>query len=188
MRAAYVFASGGKEGRVTASCERQLDKVNVMSRVGDALRALLRNDGFLLENDANERSITHMFAVHLGIRFRGWHVDCEYNRDRHELKTLRLPAADGVPEDEGHARTVFPDIIVHRRGTRKNLLVIEAKKSTSRDSDDWDRVKLSAFVQQLHNRFAVFVVFSTGAGRPGAHIYWVHRHSAALTVVSASRS
>jgi hypothetical protein len=48
-------------------------------------------------------------------------VDCEYNRDGQCKK--RLPR----DEQEGLAR---PDIIVHRRGTEtENLIVIEAKKS-----------------------------------------------------------
>ena len=79
---------------------------DVKRRVIAAICALYRHDRELLDVDANERSITHKLAEHLQREFPGWHVDCEYNRVGREPRRLE-------------AKTVFPDIIVHRRGNRK---------------------------------------------------------------------
>ncbi len=70
--------------------------------------------------------------------------------------------------------TVFPDIIVHRRGRDgPNLLVVEAKKATSRRSSDFDFVKLRAYRQQLGYLTAAFVVLPAG-NKPGASPRWVN--------------
>jgi len=151
----------------------RLDKSQMKRRVTMACERFLKNDGYLLERDANERSITHKFAEHLQSEFRHWHVDCEYNRDEHRTKQLVLPRRESFPEEDGHARTVFPDIIVHRRGTRDNLLVIEAKKSSNPDGDDWDREKLTEFKTQLGYRFALFVRFLTREGHGEPELEWI---------------
>ena len=39
---------------------------------------------------------------------------------------LSIPAASA---DDTNSVTVFPDIIVHRRGTAQNLLVVEVKEA-----------------------------------------------------------
>ena len=56
---------------------------------------------------------------------------------------------------------VFPDIIVHRRDTPDNLLVIETKKTTSTVSDRFDRRKLVVYREALKYRFAKFLRFRT---------------------------
>ena len=90
-----------------------------------ALQILLKNDSFLLEKSVNERTITHKLAEYLQFQFPNWNVDCEYNRKGLEKKKL-----EGIKACRKHIATnrVFPDIIVHRRNSDKNLLVIEFKK------------------------------------------------------------
>jgi len=90
-----------------------------------ALGVLLKSDSFLLEESVNERTITHKLAEYLQIQFPDWNVDCEYNRKGIEMKKL-----EGINECGKHIATnrVFPDIIVHRRNSDENLLVIEFKK------------------------------------------------------------
>jgi len=112
---------------------------DVKRRVIAAICALYRHDRELLDVDANERSITHKLAEHLQREFPGWHVDCEYNRRGREPKRLE-------------AKTVFPDIIVHRRGNRKNLLVMEVKKDSGRD-DSGDVEKLKQFTKDPKYRY-----------------------------------
>ena len=100
----------------------------VRSCLEQGIRALVLNDVYLLENDLHERTITHKLAEYLQPLFPGWNVDCEYNRDGHEPKRVRLRPIPEQGGDEGS--NVFPDIIVHRRGDNDhNLLIIEAKKS-----------------------------------------------------------
>jgi hypothetical protein len=94
-------------------------------------------------------------------------VDSEYNRDRHHPKRLDLPHRYNVGSDDLDAKTVFPDIIVHRRGTDQNIVVIEVKKSTNFEDDEWDIRKLAAFKNQLGYRVALFFRFRTGTDEVG---------------------
>ena len=135
----------------------------IIIRATDLLSA---RDGLLLKDDLNERSIAHKLAHYLEDGFPGWDVDCEYNRNHDDAKTLPLKRRD-VPNDDLHARTVFPDVIVHRRNTDSNLLVIEIKKSTNAESSDWDKQKLKAFRGTLKYRFAVFLRLATGSNSAG---------------------
>lgn len=133
----------------------------VKDKVRNAIICLIQGDSFLLTADTNERTITHKFGEYLQKEFPGWHVDCEYNRHGDEVKKIRLP--DDKPQyDDTDGRTVFPDIIVHLRNTDENLLVIEAKKSTSRVKKDFDEEKLKAFTLPPYSyRFGLFVMFHT---------------------------
>jgi hypothetical protein len=100
---------------------------DVTRRVWQAIERLQEYDSYLLIRNVNERSITHHLAVYLQQEFPAWDVDVEYNRDGHDIK--RLFVLPDAPSDDTNAKTVYPDIIVHRRGTNKaNLLVIEVKK------------------------------------------------------------
>lgn len=134
----------------------------------DALEDLGSLHRPLFERNANERSLTHWLAVLLVSRFPGWDVDCEYNRDGFATKKIRIRTA--VSSDDLDAQTVFPDIIVHRRGTPDNLLVIEAKKSNNRVGNLQDREKLEAFMASgmggLSYRFGALVVFRVEEGTP----------------------
>ncbi len=115
---------------------------DVRQRVIAAIIALYRYDRELLDKYANERSITHKLAEHLQREFPYWHVDCEYNRRGSDVKRLPSSLLNGkTPTDATEARTVYPDIIVHRRGTRQNLLVIEVKKRSHALEEDEAKIK-----------------------------------------------
>jgi hypothetical protein len=118
---------------------------DIESRVHRAIEELRKHDGHLLDVDASERSITHHLAVYLQQEFEGWKVDVEYNRDGHDIKRLRdLP---DVRSDK-----VYPDIIVHRRGTNDhNLLVVEVKKMDC-GHDLEDEMKLVEFTKPLKGK------------------------------------
>ncbi len=131
-----------------------LSTEEVIKRVEVSLQAFLSKESYLLQVDAHERSITHKLAEHLQCVFPDWHVDCEYNREGHEPKHIFLPKGEHV--------SVFPDIIVHRRGERQNLLIIEAKKSSAGDnSADFDRQKLQGYLKSLRYQVGIFIVFGT---------------------------
>jgi DUF4097 and DUF4098 domain-containing protein YvlB len=133
----------------------------IKDKVRNAIISLIRNDSFLLSADTNERTITHKFAEYLQREFPAWHVDCEYNRHGAEIK--RIEAPDDKPEyDDIEGKTVFPDIIVHLRNTDENLLIVEAKKSTSRVGKDFDERKLKVFTLPPYDyKFGLFVVVKT---------------------------
>jgi hypothetical protein len=141
--------------------------------VHQALLQLLQRDQFLFEIDVNERTLTHRLAMYLQPALPNWHVDCEYNRDQHGPKELWLPGGqpDGYDTD---AQTVYPDIIVHRRGTNDNLLVIEVKKTSSHVNDGKDFLKLHEFRGQLHYQHALFIELSVRPNATGvSRVQWV---------------
>ncbi|MDS0054002.1 hypothetical protein, partial [Enterobacter hormaechei] len=105
----------------------------------------------------------------------------------------RIPAAAGIvnlrykscPEMAGQdqelypdsedveAKTVFPDVIVHRRGTQQNHLVLEFKKSTSRVDRRIDLLKLQGYKQQLGYDHALFVEVGTEGQSIITALEWV---------------
>jgi len=130
-------------------------------------RMLLSRDSHLLVADANERSITHRLAMYLQNEFPEYDIDCEYNRDGLEPKRLDSFKKQ-IDSDETNGATVFPDIIVHHRGTHDNFIVIEAKKSSNprnhRDTGECkcDYCKLRAYKTDLSYRHAFFIKFPVG--------------------------
>lgn len=112
-----------------------------------ALLELVERDSWLISEAANERSITHHLARYMETQFEGWHIDVEYNRNLGDIKRL-LVDAPSQSADDVDAVSVFPDIIVHERGTTNNLLVVEVKKLGGR-GHDWDIQKLKAFTSSL---------------------------------------
>ncbi len=124
---------------------------DVRCRIISAIVNLYRYDRELIEINANERSITHKLAEHLQREFPHWHVDCEYNRLGRDIKKLNLNF-DNIQADDLEAKTIFPDIIVHHRCTRDNLLVIEVKKADI-ETNTYDEEKLLAFGQDENYRY-----------------------------------
>jgi hypothetical protein len=127
------------------------DKV-VGQRVAAAIAQLFANDLALFRIDAAERAIAGQLMAHLRPQFPDWHVDVEYNR-----------MGDGPKEvawNENPER-VYPDIIVHVRETHSNLLAIELKKSSNRESKHDDVKKLVAYKHdgRLSYKQCLFVRF-----------------------------
>ena len=130
----------------------------VKEKIIKAYKLLLRNDSHLFIVEANERSITHKFAEYLQLEFLEYNVDCEYNRNGLDIKKLQS-FSKTIQSDDIDAVSVFPDIIVHHRGTKDNFIVIEAKKSTNKDNDN---EKLLAYKRDLGYDHAFAVRFLVG--------------------------
>lgn len=123
-----------------------------------ALTQFLDRERDLLSRDVNERSITHKLAEYLQGQFPEWNVDCEYNRLGYKAKTL--PAVNEIRTDDTDGRTIYPDIVVHKRGEPDNLLVIEVKKSGN--SRGGDEKKLTALTRDdggYAYRLGLYLVF-----------------------------
>jgi hypothetical protein len=103
-----------------------MDAKSTLATVISVLHEFLRESQDLLEVGINERTLTHKLAELLQLRFKRWHVDCEYNRLGDAQKTL--PPAESTDTSDTQGRTIYPDIIIHKRRTPENLLVIEVKK------------------------------------------------------------
>jgi hypothetical protein len=96
-----------------------LSPVNRSQRVREALKTalntLLDRDLDLLAMGAHEQAICHRLAVYLEA-MTDLNVDCEYDRDMMRRKMLT------------GGKLFRPDIIIHRRlSNENNLLVVEAK-------------------------------------------------------------
>lgn len=148
----------------------------VTAQVHRAFATFLNNDRDLLEADANERSLTHKLAEYLQQQFTDWHVDCEYNRNGPEPKTLPEWRSIRVAANHTDATTVFPDIIIHRRTTpesqrckAENLVVIEAKKSTTAARSQ-DKAKLRAYLSEYGYDYAFLVIFPVGKDAHSADV------------------
>ena len=87
----------------------------------------------LLKVNVYEPTISHRIAVYLGNLFREMNVDCEYNREL--LNAKKTTAGDKIR----------PDIIIHKRLTPNNCVVIEVKKSGK------DSQKSVADIKKLEN-------------------------------------
>ena len=112
-----------------------------------SVNCVLTNDLSLLENNVNERTISNKLASYLQKEFPDWNVDSEYNRDRSRIKKR----ADGSP--------FTPDIIVHKRGTKSNLIMVEVKKSNGRNNDEENRLK-EATLEKYNYKLGVFITFN----------------------------
>jgi len=140
--------------------------------LGRALDRLCDHDKILFENDASERSICHRLALYLEDEFPDFDVDCEYNCDCNDPRLVKRLYSEKLleivrennPEFRGDSVTVYPDIIIHHRNTNRNLLVIEAKKTTSGVSVEYDMEKLRAYKKELGYVFAKFLKFGTRKG------------------------
>lgn len=133
----------------------------------------LEKESFILENNLNERTISHKLAEYFQSAFSNYDVDCEYNRMRSKTVdegyiakalNLSLEASDACANET----TVFPDIVVHKRGNNDdNYLIIEVKKKSyaeKRRSDketyrDFDKRKLKAYIEHLKYKQGIYIEF-----------------------------
>lgn len=135
-----------------------MDRPEVERRLTAAVNALLAQDAELFQVDASERCLTAALGGHMKHLFDDWNVDCEYNRDGTSTKQLHLPPRSKPASDRVLLTDVVPDIIVHHRQTRENLVVIEGKKKGASGAA-WDQRKLSAYREEFGYLFPIFLVF-----------------------------
>ncbi len=146
-----------------------------------ALEKLIECDAYLLINDANERSLSHRFALYLQAELPTYHVDCEYNRnnaDPKRIKCIHSKADCTVSHDlfDTDAKTVYPDVIAHIRGNRQNYLVVEFKKSTSNRKDskfDLEKLRVYKSDAKLKYQYALFIELGVKENAGVSKAEWV---------------
>ncbi|MEG0292474.1 MAG: hypothetical protein RR495_07025 [Anaerovoracaceae bacterium] len=90
-----------------------------------------------------ERAIVFRFGIYLQNymnelpELREYNLDCEYNRKGYSKKSL-----------PNSPNGTYPDIILHKRGNRDNLLVIEFKTWWNRNIDN-DIKKIKDFLDEM---------------------------------------
>ena len=92
----------------------------IKEKIDRIIYLILTRDRKLFKLNSSERSISNKFATYLYPEFPEWEIDCEYNRFMKTIKKLG---------QKGKDRRIYPDIIIHQRVSKENLLVIEIKKS-----------------------------------------------------------
>jgi|SRR5512138_935394 len=143
MRAIMEFVE------VLESC----DDPAVAEAVLGAINTLFERELRLLSLGAKEEAIAFHLAGYLKPYFPELNVDFEYDRMGDAPKTVTY---DELPQ------RVYPDIIVHIRETRTNILAVELKKDTNRETKNRDIRKLRAYRRELEYRHALFLRFGTG--------------------------
>lgn len=152
---------------------------DIKTILNQSLSKLFEADGYLMEVGSSEQSISHKLAEHLQGEFvkYGLDVDCEYNRNIADVSTKKqievlcsllknyglLTKRETELEKEIINRSVYPDIIVHKRGnTEENLLVIEVKKHESSVPFEYDKIKLHKFTSSgnLNYQLGAFLVLN----------------------------
>ncbi len=115
-----------------------------------ALQLFLKHDRHLIDVRSSERSVCHRVALHLAniLASKEYDVDCEYNRNGNIPKRLIAISTNGND-------CVYPDIIVHKRGTSKNLLVIEAKYENEDHGRDEEKIK--SYLEEMNYRHGVIL-------------------------------
>jgi len=146
----------------------------VAESIVEAISKLFERDRVLFEIDANERSITHRLGIYLQEKFSDWDVDCEYNKEGNNAKHLCDKIGAAAPDDTD-AKTVYPDIIIHKRNNdENNKVIIEVKKAKNSQPNEIDLNKLSILSKRLKYENALFLRLKTGKGGIGVTEFcWV---------------
>jgi hypothetical protein len=140
------------------------------AKVIHGLKLLLERDLILFEINVHERTIAHRLAIYLEDQFPAWDVDCEYNRNGYDPKYIKQI---DKPRTEDECQKVYPDIIVHRRGTSDNLLAIEMKKNPSKVEKLYDLDKLQEYVDRLGYQGGLFLSFKSRRNWIVLDLVWI---------------
>lgn len=139
-----------------------------------AIDKFKENESFLLENNINERAITHTLAEYIKELFPDMDVDCEYNRmldSRDEMKFIKKQldlSSEEVCSDSNNAVTVYPDIVVHKRwNNESNILIVEVKKKNFafqknknwETYKDFDMRKIEWYMRELNYQYWLYIEF-----------------------------
>ena len=116
----------------------EVTKAQIIALLGEALDQFYKQDGCLVDMVADakqdngshhvgERAIVFRLAHYMQNimdktpAFKGYVLDCEYNRNGTDIKKLQ-------------ENCVYPDVIIHKRQSKNNLLVMEVKTYWNNDT------------------------------------------------------
>lgn len=99
----------------------------------ESIKEFYEEDNILWKVDAGERCMVFRIGLYLDklithdSDFENYSVDCEYNRQGYNVKTL---------ESKDHRDIIIPDILIHKRNFPDNIVAIEFKKTGNSISGD----------------------------------------------------
>ncbi len=142
-----------------------MTKPFIRSIIRKSLMELYSKDALLMDSayDINERTVTHRLAIYLESYFQqyGFVVDVEYNRMRGDCSSDAIGNLMGKrlnwEENEQGSSYVYPDIIVHKRDTNENLLLIEVKMSWKNGKRSNDLLKINEYINEIGYRYGVYI-------------------------------
>ena len=120
--------------------------------VNKSLDILYKNEKYLFENGVSERNLVFHFSGYFCILFEEFNtdekysIDCEYNRNVFNEKEYKELVCGGKKHK------MYPDFILHERGTNiNNLLAIEFKKFNNykKSAINNDKLKLRVLTDPL---------------------------------------
>lgn len=141
-------------GKIPINFDRKEDLIK-------SIQTFRLKEKFILDNDLNERTLTHKLAEYIQENFPDFNVDCEYNRMRkgedYLPKKLELEQKEITHSNPSR---VYPDVIIHRRGDNQdNLLIIEVKKKENPEGKEFDIQKIKEYISQTGYQFGVYLEF-----------------------------
>lgn len=125
--------------------------------IEESCKKLYMNDGYLIRKHIHERAIVFRFGIYIQRRLsrnellKQYNLDCEYNKNGNDIKSLpQFPNG------------TMPDLIIHKRGSNyENILIIECKTENDPDTDR-DIEKIKAFVdidQDYKFKYGMSILF-----------------------------
>ena len=124
------------------------------------LEKFLKEDSYLSDVDANERSQTHKIAEYLQHILPEYNVDCEYNKNLRQEKTLNFfeivnKIKDFLEDDSssnelaGHERTTVLKLL--EMITHRNIIADESNNPQTRDGNNY--VGYLTFTDESQNKY-----------------------------------
>lgn len=141
-----------------------MTQIEIQELIHKSIDELYQNDILFLQPkyDINERTVCHRLAIYLEKYLAyNFDVDVEYNRMRNSEDSEDVGELLGKVinhEESGeNGSYVYPDIIIHKRDTSTNILVIEVKMSWKNRRRKIDYNKINQYIEQLKYQFGVFI-------------------------------
>ncbi len=142
-----------------------MTKNQVSKLLIDAINRLFESDSILLQSsyNINERTVSHRLALHLDslLSNTDYDVDVEYNRMRNDYDPDAVGNLMGkrlnLDDSGGDFSIVYPDIIVHKRETDINLIIVEIKMAWKNSKRNFDYVKINEYMNELRYQHGVYV-------------------------------
>ncbi len=144
-----------------------LQEQSLIQILRQAHRIFNQKHAHLLKVCSSERSITHAIANCLAEALQdnnldNLDIDCEYSRNGEEVKRLNLKT-DCTNSDDLVAKTVYPDIIVHKRGSNEdNVMYIEVKieENETDKLKEHDIDKINAAIKEFKYQFGLYILIN----------------------------
>ncbi|WP_151779575.1 hypothetical protein [Acinetobacter bereziniae] len=132
------------------------------SFIEEAVSTVYKQDRDLMSLEGNEQAVVFRFAIYFNEIVKehlpdGVVLDIEYNKSESDSKRIIVQKVD---DKEAKDHGIRPDIILHQRKTSSyNLLVIECKRNSSEDTNDFNKLKAMTSAPIYQYKLGCFINF-----------------------------